>query len=359
MKIIGLLFHSLVATANAVIILLFVLAAYSDRIAPGTSLFFSYLGLGFPILFALNCCFLLYWLLMGKWKMLAVVVLSFIVCWQPLTTYFPLHCAKQEVPDGALKLLTYNVMGFGYNDHTEKSPNEIVKYIADSGADIVCLQEYQVFPTGSKLLTAKKLNKALSMYPYRKVMDDNIAVFSKYPITRSRQIRYESAANGSAVHELKVKGKKLVLINNHLESLKLTTEDKTKYKDFIKSPGSGQFNDFKGTIEQKLGPAFKIRAKQAEAVAAEIRAAGDAYIVVCGDFNDTPVSYAHRTIQGSLIDAFAESGCGMGTSYNQNLFFFRIDHILHSGNIKSYRSTVDKSIRASDHYPLWTYLMLE
>lgn len=358
MKLIGLLFHSLVGTANVVVIILFILAAYSDRIAPGNGLLFSYLGLGFPVLFIVNLCFFLYWLIMEKWKMAGAVVLSFIVCWGPLTTYFPLHCSEKEVPEDALKILTYNVMGFGYKDHTENSPNEIVDYIARSDADIVCIQEYQVYPA-EKLLTSKKLYKALNMYPYHKVMDRNIAVFSKYPITRSRQIQYESPANGSSIHELNIKGKKLTLINNHLESIKLTTEDKTKYKDFIKSLGADQFNNIKGTIEQKLGPAFKLRAKQAEAVAREIEAAGDGYVVVCGDFNDTPISFAHRTIQGSLVDAFAESGCGMGISYNQNMFFFRIDHIFHSKNMKSYNSTVDKSIRASDHYPLWTYLELE
>ena len=54
--------------------------------------------------------------------------------------------------------------------------------------------------------------------------------------------------------------------------------------------------------------AFRIRAKQAEAVSEEIKNAKGDYVLVCGDFNDTPISYAHRTIQGDLTDAFAESG---------------------------------------------------
>lgn len=80
--------------------------------------------------------------------------------------------------------------------------------------------------------------------------------------------------------------------------------------------------------------------------------------MVCGDFNDTPISYAHRTIQGPLKDAYAASGRGVGVTYNENFFWFRIDNILHSANMKPINCTVDK-VRYSDHYPLWCYLQLK
>lgn len=358
MKMLKLLFHSLVVFANVIVILLFIAAAYSDRIEPSAGIVFSYLGLGFGVIAFLNLCFFIYWIILRRWVMVMVVAASFGLCWGAVSTYFPLHCSKQQPPEGALKILTYNVMGFAYKNHTEKSPNEIVEYIANSGADIVCLQEYMVYPS-EKQLTSQKLFKALKMYPYHKVMDKSLAVFSKYPITQSRQINYKSAANGSAIHQIEVKGKKLILINNHLESLKLTSEDKTKYKVFIKSLGSDQFDGLKGTFQQKLGPAFRLREKQADTIAMEVKDAGDHYILVCGDFNDTPVSYAHAKVAERLVDSFAESGCGLGVSYNQNLFFFRIDHILHSPNMKAYNCTVDRKIKASDHYPVWCYVTLE
>ena len=142
------------------------------------------------------------------------------------------------------------------------------------------------------------------------------------------------------------------------ESFKLTMEDRTRYSSLIKSFSSDGLDDLKGAFEQKLGPAFRIRAKQAEAVSEEIKNAKGDYVLVCGDFNDTPISYAHRTIQGDLTDAFAESGRGMGITYNQNFFWFRIDNILHSPNMTSMNCSVDK-VAYSDHYPLWCYLKLE
>jgi endonuclease/exonuclease/phosphatase family metal-dependent hydrolase len=184
-----------------------------------------------------------------------------------------------------------------------------------------------------------------------------IAVYSKFPISNSRLIDYKSKSNGSSVHELEINGKTMTLINNHLESFKLTMEDKSRYSDFIKAIGPETFDSLRGTIQQKLGPAYIKRAKQARAVAKEIENSQNDYILVCGDFNDTPVSYAHRVIQGPLKDAFAESGRGAGITYNQNYFWFRIDHILCSDNMQSLNCTVDK-VTYSDHYPVWCYLKL-
>ena len=364
--VIRFLFKSIVGTLHVVVMLLFIASAFSDRVSPETSVLFSYLGLGFPVFCVLNGCFVCYWLFVWEWRFLLIGLFSFLIAWEPVSSYFPLHRQVKEIPEKqVLKVLTYNVMGFGYKDHTRQSPNPILNYIAKSDADIVCLQEYAVGTT-NKFLTNRKIFNALKMYPYHSIvpigtsgaLKFNIAVFSKYPITKSRKIKYGSSFNGSSIHELKIAGKKLTLINNHLESFKLTTEDKSHYSAFIKNMNSETLGGFKDAITQKLGPAFRIRARQAEAVAKEIEKIDSDYTLVCGDFNDTPVSYVHRMIQGPLTDAYAASGWGMGTTYNENFFWFRIDNILHSANLIPMNCTVDK-VRYSDHYPLWCYLKME
>ena len=94
----------------------------------------------------------------------------------------------------------------------------------------------------------------------------------------------------------------------------------------------------------------------ADAVAQAIRTSPHSKIIVCGDFNDTPISYARRVIGQDMNDAFIQSGQGLGISYNQNRFYFRIDHILVSKNLRTYNCTVDRSIKDSDHYPIWCYV---
>ena len=343
--------------------MLFVVAAFSDYISPNISLIFPYLGLLFPGFFIINLCFLLYWFIVRKWIMFFVISCSFLLCWKPISHYAPFHPFPVDVSQKEVfKILTYNVMAFGYKDHTLANPNAIIEYIANSDADIVCLQEYMV-GTQANYMTQEKVDRAFTMYPYQYTMplvqknrySIGLALFSKYPILSSRKIRYDSTFNGSTIHELDVNGKKLVVVNNHLESFKLTMDDRSNFSDFMQNMNTETFDELKATIQRKMGEALLIRAEQAEIVAEEIQNIQAEYMVVCGDFNDTPVSYARRVIQGTMIDSFAASGNGTGITYNQNYFWFRIDHIFHSPNMKSYNAKVDK-IAMSDHYPLWCYL---
>lgn len=359
--------HRITLVLNMIITLLFIVAAYSYLISPNQSVFFSYLGLLFPFFLAANLFFLVYWLLFRKWLRFFIAICSFLICWKPLTSYVPVNLFRPEAPaENTVKILSYNVMGFKYQDHTEKKPNPIIRYIIDSNADIVCLQEYMVGTSSNRMLYEGKVLKILNMYPHYyhlPLVDYNrytigLAIFSKYPILKSRKIRYDSAFNGSTIHEIQVNGKTVHLINNHMESFKLTMGDRSKYTEFINNANTGTFDNLFETVHRKLGSAFHIRAEQAEIIAEEIQSLKNNNIIVCGDFNDTPISYTYRTVRGSLKDAFEESGNGIGITYNQNFFWFRLDHILHSQNIKAYEATIDK-VSFSDHYPVWCKVALK
>lgn len=243
--------------------------------------------------------------------------------------------------------------------------NLILNYLKNSGADILCLQEYQTIES-PRYLSQKDVEKALKDYPYHNIQivgrgsgkghTNRIACYSKFPILSSRKLDYASEYNGSVVYELKMGEDTVMLINNHLESNKLTKEDKVVYESMLKSPKTEKVKSGARLLIRKLAEASAIRAPQADSIAQEIAASRYPYIIVCGDFNDTPISYAHRVIEKGLNDAFTKSGRGLGISYNQNKFYFRIDNILASKNLKPYNCTVDRSIKESDHYPIWCYL---
>ena len=358
----------LLALSNLVVSVFFVIAAYSDSCPPSKSLLMTYIGLAFPVFLGGVCFFLLLNVLIQNWKVLPIGLIAIAIAWNPLTHYYPFN-TPQEVPKSdVLKILSYNVMGFNYENHSARNPNRVLQYIAKSKADIVCLQEYWVHES-SKSLNDKKIRSALSMYPYRSVIHLNksknayngIAVYSKYPISASKRIQYETKHNGSMVCTIKVKGKKILLINNHLESFKLSSRDKSNYKTFIKGEeiGSESMNGMAGLFLKKIGPAFLLRQKQAEKVSEVIKKAQTPYVIVCGDFNDTPISYTYKTIRGEqLLDAFTKTGKGLGISYNKSFFWFRLDHLLHSPAVESYNCTIDQ-FKASDHYPLWSYIHLK
>ena len=53
-------------------------------------------------------------------------------------------------------------------------------------------------------------------------------------------------------------------------------------------------------------------------------------VIVCGDFNDTPVSYSYQQLRGDFNDAFVGSGKGIWKNYIGKLPSFRIDNIFYS-----------------------------
>ena len=198
-------------------------------------------------------------------------------------------------------------------------------------------------------------------YPYRSIHNpekggSQLACFSKFPILSARPIQYESTYNGSMQYTLKVNEDTITLINNHLESNKLTKEDKVIYEDMIKDPDAKKVKTGLRQLIKKLAEASAIRSSQADSVASIIANSQYPTIIACGDFNDASISYTHRILTQQLDDAFTQSGRGLGISYNLNKFYFRIDNILISPNLKAYNCTVDRSIKDSDHYPIWCYI---
>ncbi len=341
-------------------------------VSPEKSEILAYLGLGFPLLLIINIIPLIFWILLFKWKFALVNVIVLLCSWGAISTYYPLHGRTSKVPNDCIKILSYNVQGFKWKKGAEARKNPIFDYILDTDADIVCLQEYIAHYKKDKpndgIITEKEVNQILNKYPYHSIkrFGENatpytfgVACYSKYPIEKITHIPTYSTFNGSVMYEIEVNGKRITLINNHLESNKLTTNDKQLYKDFVESRDTKMLNEVTANISERLGTAYKLRAVQADTIASVIKrqeGRTDA-IIVCGDFNDTPISYAYHKIKGDLIDSFAETGKGQGITYNENKFWFRIDYIMHSKNVKSYNCTVDK-VKLSDHYPIWTYLQL-
>ena len=341
---------------------LLLFSAYSPHINPEIHPVVSCFGLAFPAFLVMNLLFFLFWLFFHR-KYVLLPLLAFIVCIGSIRTYIPVNFPTKNIPKDAFKLLSYNVMAFDEDKkHTQDSPNPIVMYIKNSDADIVCLQEF-IMGADKHHLQKADVDEALKDYPYKQYhaagkSGNGLACYSRYPILSQEQLPYESLYNGTIMYQLNINGDTVVLINNHLESNKLTYEDKKVYVEMIKSPEMDKVEHGARLLISKLAEATAIRARQANAIAHVIDSLNNKgrSIIVCGDFNDTPISYTHRVISQNLDDAFVQSGNGIGISYNQNGFYFRIDNILISKDLKSFDCTVDNHIKDSDHYPIWCYI---
>lgn len=360
MKHIGKVFTYLILILNAFFIGMLLLTAYSPYIHPKAHPMESCMGLTFPIFLVINGCFLIFWLI-ASYKFAVIPLLGFLLCSPQIRTYIPINFSSRSIPKESIKVLSYNIMAFN-NMEKKDGKNSILEYIRNSDADIVCMQEYVTSETAKIHLNEKDIQKALKAYPYRDVQrvgnegNNKLACYSKYPILSARLLNYQSSYNGSVAYELKIDEDTVLLINNHLESNKLTKEDKVVYEAMLKDPDAHTMKSGARLLIRKLAEASAIRSAQADTIAKEIAQSPHPYVIVCGDFNDSPISYTHRVIAQKLDDAFTTSGLGLGISYNQNKFYFRIDNILTSKNLKAYRCTVDRSIKDSDHYPIWCYI---
>lgn len=346
---------------TALVIMLYLLSAYSPLMSPEKAVLPALLGLVFPILLTAVILLLLFWLLAARWSMVAPIVLALILSWGSISVYIPFHKAKplDELKEGTLKVLSYNVMSFGYETHSEKNPNRILLYIKNSDADIVCMQEAEIYPDNSEFVSMRVLRKFLPQYPYRRKVNSQqqkgsgLLVLSKYPIRSAKVLPLKSDFNGAALFKIDVNGKQIHVINCHLESFKLTLDEGEQYLQLAKG---GHANDLKEKVGTKFTPAYRKRAAQADLLAQTIQDLDAKRLIVCGDFNDTPISYVRKKISEGLHDAYALSGRGPGFSFEKRYFVVRIDHILCSKTFNPINCRVDKTIAASDHYPIYTYL---
>lgn len=365
MKHIGKALTYIIIAINVFFSGLLLFTAYSPWIIdPKVEAILSCIGLIFPAFLLINFLFFIFWILTQP-RYALIPLCAFLLCIGQFRTYMPINFRTEKRPKNSIKILSYNVMGFNKaKKHTAINPNNILEYIKDKNPDILCLQEYQ-YATDKNHLREKDIKAALAKYPYYTKYDTSnkgsgnwIACFSKFPIVSARGINYKSAYNGSVIYEILINGDTISLINNHLESNKLTKADKDVYEDMIKDPQARKVSRGVKQLVRKLAEASALRAVQADSIANTIQQSKHSSIIVCGDFNDTPISYTHRVIAANLDDAFTQSGNGLGISYNQNKFYFRIDNILISKNLKAYNCTVDRKIKDSDHYPIWCYISL-
>jgi len=362
-------FWIVIQTLNIIALGTLLLSAFSGYISPYRLVFLSYLGLFFPFILIINFAVFILWLLFKQWKQALLHFAVLCICGGAIYTYCPLHGKTDKIPEGAIKILTYNVMRFNNlkKDNQGDTPSKILQYIQENDADIVCIQEFGASKNNTNFLTEQDITAVLKKYPYYYAYplqfpypneDYGLAIFSRFPILSIQKVPYESAYNGSFITELDIRGKRVTLINNHLESNKLSKEERSNYYQLTKEMDTQSLDAFTQTMTKRLTPAFKARANQAQIILKSIKENKNPYLIVCGDFNDTPISYARYKIKGNLHDAFVDSGCGLGITYNKYRFLFRIDYILHSNNIKSYNCTVG-NLKNSDHYPLWCYLELK
>ncbi len=354
--------------SNFVVILSMIIVLIGTTVSPVKLLFPAYFALIYPLIIFINIGFVILWLLIRKWYfLLSVSILIFSSA--QISETFPIHFGKtSDIPirNKPILILTYNTMMSGkLVKNTLKKPNKVIKYAAESNADIICLQEFMV-STKNIYQTHADMIRDFSMYKYKHICyvrkERNqvygIATFSKYPIINKKRILYPSYANMSIYSDIVIQGETIRLVNNHLESNRLTEIEKRMPGKLKENFDAQNLTGITLHFSRKLGLAYKLRAMQADIVSKEIR--NSPYkVIVCGDFNDVPVSYAYSKVKGNLNDAFQETGTGIGCTYNEGYYKFRIDYVMYDSTAFFPVSYKTDKVHYSDHFPVLCQLQLK
>lgn len=315
------------------------------------------LGLGAPVVYVVTVILALYWIIRWRWLragvMLGLTILGFFKVSLFFRPEFRRNYGEESFGKGAFKVMTYNVRSF-YNDQGQSSVDDVMNLIAEVDPDIVCLQEFNTRLARGRESFEKigeKYEMSFFTRPHKKgdsIVPAPMCILSKYRILRSGEIL---SPRTSVWVDLRVGEDTLRVFNNHLLSTAINRSD----DEFITRGGLFANND---TLrDEKVRSIFRrvhdnsvLRAAQVDSIATEIRSTRLKHIV-CGDFNDTPMSYVYRTMAHGMKDAFSE--CGSGYSHTFRGFFntLRIDFVLRSEGLEALSYEV-LPVDFSDHRPV-------
>ena len=227
---------------------------------------------------------------------------------------------------------------------------KIITFLAEQNADIICLQESRLRRNDIFNLakTVKELN-SIQHYQFASSSSSFGSVtMTRYPIVDMGELRFDNSTNITIFTDVLIGEDTVRIYNLHLQSYQINPRnyDVLESLDIQNENNRRIFRKVAGQMKR----AFELRAGQVEEIKRHIDACKYP-VIVCGDFNDTPASYAYHILSENLNDAFVESGYGVGQTYNGELPSFRIDYLMHSNTLDAYNfETID--LDYSDHLPI-------
>ena len=352
--------------ATVVSLLLFaltILSAYGGRFNTEIFTLPAILVLVLPYLAMLTLAVTVIWFVCGRYFVGGIGVLALIASWGPISTVSPLSGSKEGDPDATkFTFMTYNMIHGWDQEGKDSTANRTIEYLINSGVDIINVQELvrldSVEVTG---MTEEQKERLLKTYPYY-VGDpaNDMKVFSKYPVIFENGYNYIDGKfdlRRYSFFKFNIKGHKMVLINVHLQSFMLSSDECEDINSLssIKSVKSLSKNIFsvQGSLHQKLHNGFQNRRNDVQILRNTIDRMKGATLI-CGDFNDVPGCYTIRKLDDAgFSSVYPNVGFGPLITFNDWRLYFCIDHTLYRGNIVPV-SMEKGSVKASDHYPLKT-----
>jgi endonuclease/exonuclease/phosphatase family metal-dependent hydrolase len=358
-----------------VLIGLFVSVMLGERVPAGTWSLAPLLALTVPGWLALLVLLVLYWL-RRRWPVALLPLAGLVLAWPQVQRGLPLHLAgathklatgNQASGPKTLRLLSANVRIFNVYPQLRRldpaAPAKAIAWLAASPADVLCLQEYYQEPAGTHSADGQLFRASERLGPesgrqvfVSKTLTNSIgaefglAIFSRLPIVGRGEISFGRLTQNHAmwVDVVRPGGADTVRIfNTHLQSMSLDEGDIVaagSSRAGLKSKGRGLLARF------VRGAAA--RAWQADTLVAHIRRSPYP-VLLAGDLNDLPYSYAYSQLASELQNAWATVGFGPGNTYHGRLPpLLRIDQQFAGPQWQVLDCRIHTEIPYADHFPV-------
>ena len=235
------------------------------------------------------------------------------------------------------RVMTFNVKYFSERFISDRSAREahiqsMTSFFKHWSPDILCGQDFTMDgKTEMPLLRSLREESGLT-YCTKSSVDS--LIYSRYPILEEGQTQFPDGSNSYTWADLQTPQGRLRVFSLHLHSYGLRDLPRDRYLPL--------------SLYRRLTQGLQIRAQQAVDVADEI-ARSPYPVLVCGDLNEVPVSYAYRKVSHGLTDAFRVAGWGSGITYRGPLPWLRIDYIFCSPSLVPVNYVIPPE-QLSDHY---------
>lgn len=340
----------------------------ASYISPAFSWPIAYFGLAFPLIFLINVGFVIFWLLQRKIHTLLSLVLV-IISWNSFSLFYALNSKNTKQIDAietnngstnssnAIKVMSYNVKTFNYYNwrNNKELRKRLLSVIKVEDPDILCIQEFFTSDiTPFQMIDSLMHQLSFKDYYFEKLLSVRdvdhfgIITFSRFPIIRKGRVKYTtSTLNTSIYTDVVYEGDTIRVYNCHLQSLYFEHDDYyyLNHKKDVTIDASKK-------LFSKLKAGYVRRAKQTDIVAKHIH--NSPYpVLLCGDLNDTPVSYSYGKLSNArkFQDSFRSKGRGFGSTYAGPVPFLRIDYIFAEKEFEI-QKYYEVNKKYSDHFPI-------
>jgi len=257
--------------------------------------------------------------------------------------------AKEEEK---VSLLSYNMrylytLSEGSQEHRFKKKKDFKADIRALAPMILCVQENGTVST--------EILEETFIFPHKAVTKNSgAAVFSRFPILNYGEIIFGVPTNSCVWADIAIMEDTVRVYSYHFESNKIS-EHEIEQVDKGELNRSETWTSLLDMLRKYKRSSIK-RVEQVKKVKAHMDASPYP-VIAAGDLNDTPQSYAYRTLSKGTKDSFVEQGSGIAKTYRGDIPSLRIDYILADPGTRFVSHQI-MNWPYSDHKPVWSAFVL-